>query len=372
MYISPFKLERFYSRHEFTAKYLLCSSDAESMSIKDLLALEDGATEKLMGHWLGYTETQGAPWLRQEITKLYTSCNPNEILVHSGAQEAIFLCVHALLNKGDHIIVQTPCYQSFISVPESFSCIVSKWEMEYDEEKWKINLAKLESLIQPNTKMLIINTPHNPTCYQFTIDEVNEIIRIARKHNLILLSDEVYRGLEHDTNHIIPAFCDVYENALSLHVMSKSYGLPGLRIGWLASHRKDLLEKIWIFKEYTTICNSAPSEMLAAIALRNADKIIERNLAIVKNNLAILEPFFEKYKALFGGWKRPRAGVTAFVKLKKQSNDDAFVAEVLRSKNVLLLPGTIYNYPGFFRIGFGRSNMPEALEQFTLYLEENK
>lgn len=371
MKIAPFKLERFYSHHEFTAKYLLCSSDSESMTINELLSMEEGAHEKFLNHWLGYTETTGAPWLREEISKLYGSTSAEEILVHAGAQEAIFLTIHALLNAGDHVIVQYPCYQSFVSVPESIGCSVSHWAMEYINEKWEVNIEKLKNLIQPTTKLLIINSPHNPTGYQFTKSEIIGIISLARKNNIIILSDEVYKGMEHYSELKVPAFCDMYEKAISLNVISKSYGLPGLRIGWLASPQKNLLKKIWIYKEYTTICNSAPSEFLAGVALRNGGEILKRNLAIVKCNLTYLVPFFEKHSQLFS-WDRPNAGVTAFVKIRNLLNDEKFCQQVLEERNVLLLPGTIYDYKGFFRIGFARRNMPEALEQFDQFLSKFK
>jgi aspartate/methionine/tyrosine aminotransferase len=370
MKITPFKLERYFSKHEFSAKYLLCSSDIESLTIEALLEMENGAKNKLMKLSLGYTESQGSPWLREEISKLYTKCNKENILVHAGAQEAIFLSILALASKGDHVIVQTPCYQSLLSVPEGIGCRITKWEMRYENGKWDIDIEKLNSLITSDTKFLLINTPHNPTSFQFNKEQIEEIKHIVSKNNIIVFSDEVYHDLQHSSGDIVPAFCDIYENTLSLNVMSKSYGLAGLRIGWLASQRKDLLEKIWMYKEYTTICNSAPSEFLAALALKQSEKILSRNRSIINSNLKLLDDFFSKYDSLFE-WSKPNAGVTAFIKLKQDINEESFANKLLESKSVLLLPGSVYDHPGFFRLGFGRLNMPIALKLFEEYIDEN-
>lgn len=193
---------------------------------------------------------------------------------------------------------------------------------------------------------------------------------IARKNDAFIFCDEVYRDLEHDATFVIPAFADVYENAFSLGVMSKSYGLPGLRIGWLASKNKAILEDIAMLKEYTTICNSAPSEFLAGVGLRNRKSIIEKNLKIVSENLKLYEDFFKSYTDLFSWWK-PNAGPIAFVKMKFEEDDMDFAEKLLKTKQLLLLPGKIYDYEGFFRIGFGRKQIPVALKVFEEYVQEH-
>lgn len=370
MNIKPFKLERFYTIHEFTAKYLLCSSDCEAMTIGELLQLEEDAFAHFNNVWLGYTETTGSSSLRQNISSIYSSITADEILVCSGAQEPIFLFSQALLKSGDEVIIQFPCYQSIQSVPESLGCKVVSWTVRYDGDKPVFDMDELSKLINNKTKVIYLNSPHNPTGYHFTMEDQMAIVELARKHNCIIFSDEVYRELEHSAVDKIPAIADVYEYGVSLGVMSKAYGLPGLRIGWIATKRKDILEKMAVLKEYTTICNAAPSEFLAGVALRNREKILNRNLEIVRKNLSLLNTFFNSFSELFS-WHQPTAGPIGFVRMKFDYDDMEFANKVVKEKSVLLLPGEIYDYKGYFRVGFGRKNMPLALEKFEEFVLEN-
>ena len=186
----------------------------------------------------------------------------------------------------------------------------------------------------------------------------------------LFFCDEVYRELEHSPEFAIPAFADAYENGVSVGVMSKSYGLPGLRIGWIASQNQSILEKLAVLKEYTTICNAAPSEFLAGVALRNRHVILERNLKILHSNLALFDAFFEKYTHLFS-WYKPNAGSITLVKMLFDNDDMAFAEQALKKQSVLLLPGGIYDYNGYFRIGLGRKNIPTSLKQFETFIIEN-
>ena len=367
MNIQPFKLERYYTLHEFTADYSLCNSDCESMTVKEVLDLEERAEEHFHNHWLGYTETQGHPELRRDIANIYTTIQPDNLLVCTGAQEPIFLFAQANLQAGDEVIVQTPCYQSLQSIPESMGCKVLPWQVRYEGNQPTFDIAALKKMVTNKTKVIFINSPHNPTGYHFSKTEQQDIIEIARANDVILFCDEVYRELEHHPDYRIPAIADRYEKGVSLGVMSKTYGLPGLRIGWIATQQQSILDKIAILKEYTTICNSAPSEFLAGVALRNRQTIINRNLQIVQQNLPLYDAFFEKYADLFTWWK-PNAGPIAFVKMNFDTDDMAFAERVLKDQKVLLLPGGIYDYPGFFRIGFGRKGIPKALEQFEQFV----
>ena len=306
MNLPPFKLERYFAKFEFNTEFLLCSSDCESMSIADLLALEPGASEKFQQTWLGYTESQGSPALRKEISRIYETIQPEEILVHSGAEEAIFLFMHAVLNKGDHIIVHTPCYQSLRDVAKSIGCDVSPWRAR-EENGWALDLNELRHLMRTNTKAIVVNTPHNPTGYLMSRTEHDALHQFAQEKKLILFSDEVYRESEYDPVTRLPAGCDYGDHAVSLGVTSKTYGLAGLRIGWIAAKNKKIYEKMASLKDYTTICNSAPSEFLAEVAMRNRHKLIARNLGIIKNNLEVIDELFTRHSSLFT-WNRPTAG----------------------------------------------------------------
>ncbi len=368
MQLNPFKLERYFAKYEFSARYLLCSSDCESLSIADLLAIEPGAEDGLKSHWLGYTESQGAPSLRQEIARLYTQINSEQILVHSGAEEAIFLAMHALLGPGNHVIIHWPCYQSLFEVAKSTGAEISFWEAR-SEDGWALDLDELKNQIRPNTRLVVLNTPHNPTGWLMPGEAFTELNRLVREHGIFLFCDEVYRELEYDPNDRLPAACDQYPNALSLGVLSKAYGLAGLRIGWIATRNEKLYRKMAALKDYTTICNSAPSEFLAELALRHRNILTTRNLKIIQKNLALLDDFFGRHRDLFT-WVRPKAGPIAFPKLLR-GDVETFCDELVNESGVLLLPGTLYDHPGnHFRIGFARQNLPEALARLDEYLKD--
>ncbi len=366
MKIKPFKLERYFAKYEFIVKYLLGSSDCESLSIEDLLSLEDGAEDLFQQGWLGYTESQGSPSLREEISRIYKSISANQILVHSGAEEAIFTFMQAALEPGDHLIVHWPCYQSLFEIANSIGCQISRWEAR-EENNWALDTDELNGLVQPNTKAIVINTPHNPTGYLMSQQTYQDTWQFALSRGILFFCDEVYRESEYDSSDRLPAACDLGDLGVSLGVMSKTYGLAGLRIGWIATQNPDLLQKISHLKDYTTICNSAPSEFLAELALRHREKLAARNLEIINRNLVLLDNFFTRYEDLFS-WKKPIAGPIAFPRLIDQ-DVYVFCDLLVKDKGVMLLPGTVYDHPGNnFRIGFGRKNMAEALARLEAFL----
>ncbi len=366
MNLPPFKLERYFAKYEFNTEFLLCSSDCEAMSIADLLAFEPGAAEKFQNTWLGYTESQGSPALRKEICNLYTTIQPGHILVHTGAGEAIYLFMHAMLKEDDHVIVHTPSYQSLSEVAKGIGCQVSPW-LAREENNWALDLNELGHLMRTTTKAIIINTPHNPTGYLMSRTDFDELNKFAQEKNLLLFSDEVYRESEYDIAARLPAACDYGEHAVSLGVTSKTYGLAGLRIGWIATKNKRVYENMAALKDYTTICNSAPSEFLAEVAMRHRQKLAQRNLEIMKHNLTIVDDLFTRYSSLFS-WSRPQAGSMGFPKLLKGDVED-FCDDLVRRADVLLLPGTMYDDTGnHFRLGLGRKNLPQAIKRLEEFL----
>ena len=371
MKISPFKLEDYFAKYEFTAKYLLCASDCETFSIEELLSFEPESELNLKKLRLGYTESQGNPALRKEISNLYENTKPEDILVFAGAEEGIFICMNILLNKEDHIIVQFPAYQSLFEVANSIGCEITKWVMD-EQNNWELDLNYLKDHIKKNTKAIIINNPHNPTGYLMSKEKFNSIIEIAKNHTppLFIFSDEVYRLLEYNKNDRLPNMCDCYNRGISLGVMSKAFGLAGLRIGWIASKNKSLIKKLESFKNYTTICSSAPSEFLSLLALRNKDRIIERNLKIIQNNLQLLVIFFDKNKQLFD-WIKPKAGCIAFPRIILNTGAEKFCLDLFKNSGVLLMPSTNFNFEDqHFRIGYGRKTLLEGLNVLEEYLRK--
>ncbi|OLS24933.1 MAG: Capreomycidine synthase [Candidatus Heimdallarchaeota archaeon LC_3] len=370
MKIKNFKLERFYAKYEFTVPFMLSSSDAESFEIKKLLELEKGATEKFFEMKLSYTESQGNIELRNQIATLYRFISPDNIIVFSGAEEGIFVFINSILEEGDHVIVQYPAYQSLYEV-----CKANKIEVSYlqmiEAENWRLDINNIENLVQNNTKAILINSPHNPTGYLVTKEEQVTILEICQKNDIILFSDEVYRFSEYNEELRLVSACDLYRKGISLGVLSKPFGLPGLRIGWLALKNSALKKPIQAFKDYTTICNSGPSEFLATIAIKHSKRLLSRNMDIILKNLQELEVFLKKFSNHFE-WVKPLAGNIGFIKIKFSNEVENFVEDVIKRKGVLLLPSTVFDYDNsHFRIGFGKENFSEALYLLEQYVKEN-
>lgn len=363
----PFRLERYFATHEFKAPYLLCCSDCESLTVDDLLRFDPNAQERFLSLWLGYTESTGNPELRDAIASLYTHNLPDCILVHAGAEEAIFNFMHVTLNPGDHVIVHTPHYQSLGEIARSIGAEVTEWVGKANLG-WSLDLDFLKDRLRENTRVVVVNFPHNPTGFLPDISFMSELSKLSDEHGFLIFSDEVYRGLEYVPTRRLPAFMDLNERAVSLGVMSKTYGLPGLRIGWIATRNESLYAKLAAFKDYTTICNSAPSEFLAALALVHRDAIVHRNLKIIQSNLQELNAFFNVHENLFE-WQAPVAGPIAFPRYLGGGSVDQFCHDLVDQAGVLLAPGTLYNTGhDCFRIGFGRRNMPDCLEKFAQFI----
>jgi aspartate/methionine/tyrosine aminotransferase len=364
--IEPFAIERFYERWEFRAELMLSSSDCESQSLGDLLALEPDAEARLRALHLGYTEVPGSPELREAIAARYERAQPDDVLTLAAAEEGIFIAYHALLASGDHVVIEAPCYGSAIGVARSTGAEVSLWQRRYGDG-WAHDLEALERLLRPNTKLIYLNSPHNPTGTQMSRATLERLAQIAEERSIVLFSDEVYRGLEHDPADRLAAACDLYEQAISLGTVSKAHGLPGLRIGWLTCRSPELIERIRELKLYTTICSSAPSELLVALALRHADRLVERNRAITLGNLPLLDDLLERRGEMFE-WVRPIAGPIGFPRVRGVEDVEGWCEEIAERAGVLLLPGSVYSQPEHVRLGFGRANLPQAVERLDAYL----
>ena len=367
MPIRPFALERYFAEHEFSAELLLCSSDVEAYTLRELLALADDETRALWdGLTLGYTETAGHPLLRAEIAALYPGLEADDVLVFAGAQEAIFAFAQTALGDDDHAVVVMPDYQSLHEVARAAGAEVSSVELEHDSG-WALDLDEVRRALRPETAAIVVNFPHNPTGAHIDRATLDGLVEIAEEAEAHLFSDEVYRWLEHAPAALLPGAAELSPRALSLGVMSKTFALPGLRIGWLACRDRELLARIAAMKDYTTICSSAPSEILALIALRRRDEVVARSRAIVDANLPLLDEFFARWEGAFE-WVRPRGAAIGFPRLVPDVAVDDFARELVCEEGVLLLPGSIYEHPGnHFRIGFGRRNMPEALARLERF-----
>jgi aspartate/methionine/tyrosine aminotransferase len=367
-----FALERYFSKWEFTAKYHMTASDIESMSLSELLSMATPEDRKAFAdQWLGYTETYGHPELREEIAKTYETATPSHILCFAGAEEGVYTAMRVLLTKEDHAIVVVPNYQAAETIPLDI-CEVSGVPLN-ENDNWSLDIDQVKSQLKRNTKLISINFPNNPTGAVLDKNRFEDLIRLCREKGIYLFSDEVYRLVERDASIRLPQVGDVYEKGLSLNVMSKAYGFSGLRIGWIMTKDSECLQKMERYKHYLSICNAAPSERLAIIALKARHRILRRNQALVNHNADTLGIFFNDFSDLFE-WQRPDGGCVGFPRYKGPKNTDQFCEDLVRQTGILLLPPKIYHSELIktpqdrFRIGFGRKNIDEGLAVFRDYL----
>lgn len=365
MNLNPFKLEEYLTQYEFNAPHLFCCSDAESFTMSEVLSFANQDEQNLWDNLrLNYTEPFGYPPLRSTIAnQMYQQLQSENILCFAGAEEGIYCALYTLCEPGDHVIVLTPCYQSLKEIPQMKGCAVSAIELQ-ESNNWRICLAEIERAIRTNTKCLVMNFPHNPTGQVISPQELKDLVALLDSHGIWLFSDEVYRYLGNPAEAWASPAADLYDKALSLGVMSKAFGLAGLRVGWIACQDQVLLHKIKGMKDYASICNSAPSEILSLIALRNKNNLLDRNNRIVSENLSLLEQFFGQYSDKFQ-WIKPQGGCVGFVNYLADEHIDVFCARLVNEHGILLMPASVYDYSSnHFRIGFGRRTMPQVLALF--------
>ena len=368
MKIKNFKLERYFAQHEFSAKYLLSSSDCDGYELKYLLKQANINEKTLWGSMkLGYTESKGNPLLRKSILQYYKQKNIENVVVASPG-ELNFIAMNVLLDTSDHMITVSPCYQSLYQVVKSIGCDISYWKP--NSENWEFKTKDLEKLIQTNTKLIIINFPHNPTGSYLQKSQLEEIVKIARKHNITVFSDEMYHKLVSDDCEELPPICDIYEKGISLWGTSKTFGLAGLRTGWLVTQDTGFISKVVSFKDYLSICNSAPSEVLSLIALNNIDKFLQPNSKKIKKNIALFKEFVEN-NPIISSFVPPKAGSTSFVELNIKESSLDFSNEMVKKTGIMTVPSEMFEHPGkYIRVGFGRENLTETLNRFNDYLKK--
>jgi aspartate/methionine/tyrosine aminotransferase len=368
--LPDFRLEVYLGKWEFTARHHLTASDAQTVSIEEVLG-EHGMRE-LAALPLSYTPTWGTEALREAIAATYESATPDDVLTFAGAEEAMFWALQELVGPGEHAIVTVPNYQSAESLPQSTGAAVSGLVLR-PEDGWAPDLDALAALIRPNTRLIAVNFPNNPTGALPEPETWAALITLCEERGIRLFSDEVYRGLEPEGTPPLRQAADASPMALSLGVMSKAYGLPGLRIGWLACRDRAVLERLETRKHYTSICNAGPSELIATHALRRGDEITTRNRAIIARNLPLFDAFFADHADLFA-WERPQAGCVCFPRYLGADGIEAFCRDLVEQAGVVLLPASIYaselgEVPGDrFRIGVGRADPEPALDAFGEWL----
>ncbi|MET1010365.1 MAG: aminotransferase class I/II-fold pyridoxal phosphate-dependent enzyme [Gaiellaceae bacterium] len=371
--LPDFRLEVYLGEWEFKARHHLTASDAETMTVAELLALaapdEREAFESLP---LSYVPVPGGEELREAIASTYESVDASQVLTFAGAEEAMFWALQELAGPGDHAIVTVPNYQSTESVPLAAGADASGLLLR-PENGWGLDLEELESLLRPETRLVVVNFPNNPTGGVASQEAFRGLVGLCDERGIRLLSDEVYRGVELDPARTLPQAADLSETAVSLNVMSKAYGLPGLRIGWLACRDRELLACLERRKHYTSICNAGPSEALATIALRNGEALRARTRATLVENLPLFEAFFVEWEELFE-WEPPAGGCVCFPRYLGDDGVEAFCRALLEEAGVVLLPASIFastlaDVPADrFRVGLGRRKPEPALAALGEFL----
>ncbi len=368
-----FALETYFSRWEFTARYHMTASDVESLTVGALCELAGTDTAAVLDEQpLGYIPTWGTPELREAIAATYDNLGAEDVLCFAGAEEGIYAAMRVLLHAGDHAIVAVPNYQAAETVPLDL-CDVTGVELRA-EAGWRLDLDEVRDAMRPNTVLVSVNFPNNPTGAILPPNDFAALVALCRERGVYLFCDEVYRMLELDPGKRLPQAADVYEKGLSLNVMSKSLGLPGLRIGWIACRDRALLSRMERYKHYLSICNAAVSERLAVLALGVRDAILSRNRDLMRANLARLDAFFARYGELFD-WQHPDGSCVAFPRYKGDGDVETFCETLVNETGVLLLPSSVYRSELMatptdrFRIGFGRAGIDEGLAAFSRFLD---
>jgi aspartate/methionine/tyrosine aminotransferase len=367
-------LEAYFSRWRSATRHHLTASDSETLSLSELLALADAEDrERWERLQLGYTDPRGSTWLRETIAAGYETLPQRSVLCFAGAQEGICATMHALLGAGDHAIVITPNYQSAETIPLGI-CAVTGVGLD-PERHWTLDIEAIAAAARANTKLISINFPNNPTGKLLEREKFEALVAFCRRRGIWLFSDEVYRLIERDPAKRLPPAADAYERAISLGAVSKSYGLPGLRIGWIACHSPALLHRVERARNYLSVCNAAVSEVLARIALKAGDRILARNRGIAAENLARLERFLAAHGDLFD-WHVPDGGVVGYPRYRGADGVEAFCAWLAENHGVLLLPASVYRSEilrtpdNHFRIGFGRRDFAAGLDAMEAALRQ--
>ena len=370
--LPDFRLEVYLGKWEFAARHNLTASDAQTLTVGELLDLAgDDARAELERLPLGYTPTWGSDELRAAIAATYERIEPEDVLVFAGAEEAMFWAMQELAGAGDHAVVTVPNYQSMESVTIAAGAEVSGLALR-PEHGWALDLDELGSLLRPETRLVAVNFPNNPTGALPDQETWAGLLALCEERGIRLHSDEVYRGLERAGTLALTQAADASPTAVSMGVMSKAYGLPGLRIGWLACRDSELLGRLERAKHYTSICNAGPSELLATLALRHGEAIRARNRAIVEANLPLFDAFFADQE-LFD-WEHPQGGCVCFPRYRGGDGVEAMCRDLVETAGVVLLPASIYASAlaavpaDRFRIGVGRRGSEAALDAFGHFL----
>ncbi len=348
----PFEMERMMSRFEQDVEYNLSESGVHPVLLRELLEYHPEGIDRLLDCDLNYPHVNGIPELRRNIARLYDGAGPDNVLVTVGAVEANYISTRTLLSPGDEIVIMLPNYMQIWGIAKNHGLRIKTFRLQ-EERGWSPDLDQLEDVVSSDTRLIAVCNPNNPTGYVLSESEMDRIVAVAERAGAWILADEVYRGAERTTDRESPSFFGRHDRVLAVGSMSKAYGMPGLRIGWVAGP-VDTIDDIWARHEYTTIAATMLSNKLAALALSPEvrPRILERTRRYIRRGFPILEQWMRGHGNTFS-LTPPGAAAIAFVRYHLNINSTELWDRLRRGKSVLIVPGDHFSMDHFFRISFG-------------------
>ncbi len=374
MKLRPFLMERWQSVYEHQVACNLSESGVHPMSLRELLAINDGTVEtrleRLLDTDLGYSQGNGSIELRERIAAIYPGAELDSVLVTHGGAEANFLATLRLLESGDEVVIMLPNYMQIHGLVPTWGGSITPWNL-VEKNGWEADLGELERLVTDKTKLILITNPNNPTGRCFDSPFLDRLTAIAGKVGAWVLADEIYRGAEVDGNET-PSVWGRYERVLVTSGLSKAYGLPGLRAGWVVSPDIDFINTLWSYHDYSSICSSPLTMALAAFALepKNRSVILERTRGIIRGNLPIIDNWASRRPDRFS-YRPPDAGAILYLRYHHAIGSTELAEKIRTEEGTLVVPGDHFGMESFLRLGFGSNEIElrDALQRVEKVLD---
>ena len=352
------------------ADFNLSASACEALTFDELVTFEDDGQEKLFEQALSYPDRHGSLALRRAIAAKYHGVSAENVLVGNGLDDGLTMVFDSLIKPGDRVVVLSPAYPPLLLLPRRQGAEVVRW-LTRPENDWVPDLDELKQLIDSKTTMVVTSFPQNPVGFMPDIDFIRKLIEIVSEKDIILVSDEVYSGLPHDRATGVSQLVEHYEKAISMHGLSKTFGLPGLRVGWLAMRHTPTLDKIRNHYKLNNCYVSSPVDYLSQLALRHEKKILSRNGKIVQENLDTAKDFFSRNEDLFR-WKPPMAGVLSFPKWLGAGGTQALSQQLLEQASIAVVPSYCFEAgDNHVRISVSKRSFRSGLDSLENYLHES-
>lgn len=370
MDIHAFGVEEWLNVWENDAIYDIAGSSIASLTLEEILAIgqpdKETVLRELLEKKMNYGWIEGSPEFKNEVAKLYQTVQPSQILQTNGATGANLLALYALIEPGDHVVSLYPTYQQLYDIPRSFGAEVSLWQI-HEEDNWLPSIEELRSLVRPTTKMICINNANNPTGAIMDRDFLEKVVEIAAEVGAYILSDEVYKPLEEGLD--VPAIVDLYDKGISTNSLSKTYSVPGVRVGWVVAN-EEVTELFRKYRDYTMICAGVFDDYVATHVLKNKEAILARNQAIVHENLEIVKEWVAEEPRV--SLVVPRHVSTSFIHLDIPEEIEAFCIRLLKEAGVLLVPGNRFDMPGYARLGYCTKTdiLKKGLKKLSQFLRQ--